>query len=347
VSIGNPYLTWETTRGIDVGLDVGLFNDRISFTFDYYDKSTSDMLYQVDIPYGTGFPNIQDNIGEFHFWGYEFSASSINFAGALKWNTDFNVSFNRNKVVKLGTNDTPIGGIGNYSNTIWRTEVGRPMGQFYGYVFDGIYMTQEEFDSQPKHLTSAVGTMRMKDVNNDGVIDVKDKTYIGNPNPKLVFGISNTFSYKNFDMNVVMSGAYGGKMYYALAEWSETLEGIFNVEKYMKDRWRSLEDPGAGIVGRTLSGTTEFARNVQSRLALDASYLTIKNITLGYTLPKINKNVSQARVYLSIQQALILTKYKGSSPEASLNGLNGLQEGVDFNPYPVPRTYALGLNFNF
>jgi hypothetical protein len=214
-------------------------------------------------------------------------------------------------------------------------------------VFDGIYMTQEEFDNQPKHLTSAVGTMRMKDVNGDGVINTQDKTYIGNPNPKFVFGINNTFGYKNFDMNVVMSGAYGGKMYYALAEWSETLEGAFNVERHVIDRWRSPENPGAGIVGRTLSGTTEFPRNVQSRLVLDASFLTVKNITLGYSLPMISQYVSKARVFASIQQALVLTKYKGSSPEASLNGLNGLQEGVDFNPYPVPRTFALGLNFNF
>ncbi|MEO5602418.1 MAG: SusC/RagA family TonB-linked outer membrane protein [Cyclobacteriaceae bacterium] len=348
VSIGNPYLTWETTRGMDIGLDVGLLNDRISLTVDYYDKNTSDMLYQVDIPYGTGFPNIQDNIGEFHFWGYEFGASLKSLGtAAFNWNTDFNISFNRNKVIKLGTNDTPIGGIGNYSSTIWKTEVGRPMGQFYGYVFDGIYMNQEEYDSQPKHFTSQVGTVRYKDINNDGLIDVNDKTYIGNPNPKFVFGINNTFSYKNFDMNMVISGAYGGKMYYSLAEWSETLEGIFNVEKYMKDRWRSPEDSGAGIIGRSLSGTTEFPRNSQDRLALDASYLTVKNITLGYTLPLINKHITRARVFVSAQQALVLTKYKGANPEASWQGLNGLREGVDISPYPIPRTIALGLNLNF
>lgn len=346
-SIGNSRLTWETTRGFDIGLDLGLFDDRVSLTFDYYDKTTSDMLYQVDIPNGTGYSNIQDNIGEFHFWGYEFGASSINFVGDFQWNTDFNVSINRNEVMQLGTNNTPIGGIGNYSNTIWRTEVGRPIGQFYGYVFDGIYMTQEEFDSQPKHLTSAVGTMRMKDINNDGVINTDDKTYIGNPNAKFLFGINNSFKYKNFDLNIVMTGSYGGKMYYALAEWSETLEGAFNVERHVINRWRSPEDPGDGIVGRTLSGTTEFPRNVQSRLVLDASYLTVKNITLGYTLPKFSEFVNRTRIYASIQQALVLTKYKGSSPEASLNELNGLQEGVDFNPYPVPRTIALGLNLNF
>ncbi|MEX2593094.1 MAG: TonB-dependent receptor [Anditalea sp.] len=347
VSIGNPHLTWETTRGMDIGLDVGLFNDRITFTADYYDKNTTDMLYQVDIPYGTGYPNIQDNIGEFHFWGYEFGVSSQNLSGIFSWSSDLNISFNRNKVIKLGTNDTPIGGIGEYSSGIWKTEVGYPIGQFYGFVFDGIYMTQEEFDSQPKHLTSAVGTIRFKDLNEDGVITSDDRTYIGNPNPKFFFGINNTFAYKRFDMNIVMSGAYGGKMYYSLAEWSETLEGIFNVEKYMKDRWRSPENPGAGIIGRSLSGTTAFPRTNQDRLALDASYLTVKNITLGYNLPTITSHVSQTRIFLSIQQALVITKYKGANPEASLHGLNGLREGVDISPYPIPRTYALGVNVNF
>jgi TonB-linked SusC/RagA family outer membrane protein len=346
-SIGNTQLTWETTRGMDVGIDVGLFNDRISVTLDYYNKNTKNMLYQVDIPNGAGFSNIQDNIGEFHFWGYEAGVTTKNLIGDLKWSTDFNISINRNKVMKLGTNNTPIGGIGEYPSDIWKTEVGQPMGQFYGYVFDGIYMNKSEFDSQAKHSTSQIGTMRMKDLNGDGEINSLDRTYIGNPSPKFLFGINNSLSYRNFDMNLVFAGSYGGKMYYALAEWTETLEGIFNVEKYMKDRWRSEENPGAGIVGRSLSGTTSFPRSNQDRLVLDASYVTLKNITLGYTLPKIASFVSKARVFVSVQQAFTLTKYKGANPEASLNGLNGLREGVDVSPYPIPRTVALGVNFNF
>lgn len=348
ISIGNPFLTWETTIGTDIGIDVGLFDDRISLVMDFYDKRTTNMLYQVDIPFGAGFSNIQDNIGEFHFWGYEFGVNARVIRSELfTWNSDFNISFNRNKVIQLGTNDTPIGGIGNYSTTIWKTEVGQPIGQFYGYVFDGIYKTEEEFASQPKHVTSRLGTIRFKDVNGDGIIDVNDKTFIGNPNPKFFFGFNNSFSYKNFDMNIVIAGSYGGKMYYALAEWSETLEGVFNVEKYMANRWRSLENPGDGIIGRSLSGTTEFPRNVQDRLALDASHLTVKNFTIGYTLPQFNKHLKSARIFTSIQQALVLTRYKGANPEASWQGLNGLREGVDVSPYPIPRTYALGINFNF
>jgi TonB-dependent starch-binding outer membrane protein SusC len=346
-SLGNSFLTWETTGGFDFGLDVALFNNRLAVTMDYYDKSNEGMLYQVDIPWGTGYSNIQDNIGEFHFWGYEFALQTKNFVRDFKWNTDFNITFDRNKVLKLGVNDEPIGATSStYPSGSNRSEVGHPIGMFYGFVSDGIYMTQEEYDTQPKYVTSAVGTVRYKDVNGDGEITIDDRTFIGNPNPKFIFGITNNFSYKNFDLSVIMSGAYDVDRMVALKEWTETLEGIFNVEKYMKDRWRSLENPGAGIIGRNLSGTTEFARNAQSRYVEDASHLTINNITLGYTLPKINY-IKNARIYFSIQQALVLTKYSGVNPEASLHGLNALNEGIDVSPYPIPRIYTMGVDINF
>ncbi len=346
-TIENSKLTWETTSGVDIGVDATFCDNRIGFTFDYYDKNTNNMLYQIDVPWGSGYSNIQSNIGKFHFWGSEFTLSSKNLVRNLKWNSDFNISFNRNKVIKLGTNNVPIGGIyemaANVSNI---TAVGHPIGQLYGYVSDGIYMTQEEFDTQPKHYTSRVGTARFKDLNNDKIIDSNDRTYLGNPSPKFNFGLTNSFSYKQFDLNVIVSGAYGGKLMKGLREWTETLEGIFNVEKYMKDRWRSPENPGSGIIGRTLSGTTAFARVVQSRWIEDASYLTIKNISLGYSLTKL-KYINKARIYLSIQQAFVFTNYSGPNPEATVYGLNGLNEGNDGSSYPVPRRFSIGIDLNF
>jgi TonB-linked SusC/RagA family outer membrane protein len=346
-TIGNSELGWETTEGMGVGLDIGAFKDRVALSFDYYNKSTTDMLYQVDIPWGTGFSNIQDNIGEFHFWGYEVTLDTKNLVGSFKWNTNFNISINRNEVIKLGTNNTPIGASSLWINNVNRTEVGHPIGVFYGFLSDGVYMTQEEFDTQPKHYTSMVGTGRYKDINKDGVIDNYDRTFIGDPNPKCAFGISNSFSYKNFDLDVIITGAYGGDRARTLLEWSEILEGNFNVEKYVIDRWRSPESPGAGIIGRTFSGTTEFPETAQSRWIEDASYLTVKSISLGYNiLPKI-KRFSKARVFVSVQQAVVLTKYNGPNPEASAFGLNGLREGIDDAGYPVPRTFAFGLDFSF
>lgn len=347
VSIENSNLTWETTKGMDVGVDMSFFDDRVSFTFDYYNKFTYNMLYQIDIPYASGFPSIQSNIGEINIWGYEFSIGSKYRTQDFSWSSDFNISFNRNEVLQLGTNNTPIGGIGEQGfSSYWKTEVGRQMPLFYGYVFDGIYMTQEDFDASPKHITSAVGTTKMRDLNDDGVIDSEDKTFIGNPNPKFTFGFSNNFSYKNFDLNVVISGAYGGDVF-AFRGWHTILDGNFNVIKELKDRWRSPENPGDGFYARTLSNTTAFGRFTSSKWVHDASYLTLKNVTLGYTLPVQYKYLKSPRVYVSIQQAFILTNYPYGNPEVSLNGLNSLQLGFDGSAYPVPRTIAAGLNLNF
>ena len=346
-SVGNNNLTWETTKGIDIGLDVAAFHDRLALSFDYYSKSTVSMLYQTDIPWATGFSNIQDNIGDFHFWGYEVGLNTRNLVGSFKWNTNFNISIDRNEAIKLGVNNEPIWSPEDpYIINCSRTAVGHPLGLFYGFVSDGVYMTQQEFDTQPKEATSQVGTVRFKDVNGDGVIDMNDRTYIGNPNPKFTFGLTNTFTYKNFDLNIIMSGAYRQDKARTILEWSEILEGNFNVEKYVIDRWRSLDNPGAGIIPRSLSGTVVLAESAQSRWIEDASYLTIKNITLGYTLPKI-QYVSKARVFVTIQQALVLTKYKGANPEASRNQLNGLNQGLDESAYPVARAFAFGLDFRF
>ena len=347
VSIGNSLLTWETTRGMDIGLDISFLGDRIYTTFDYYNKTTDNMLYQVDIPYAAGFPNIQSNIGEINIWGYEFSIGHKLLTENFKWNTDFNISFNRNKVIQLGTNNTPIGGIGEQGfSSYWKTEVGRQMPLFYGYVFDGIYMTQEEFDSSAKHITSAVGTTKMKDLNDDGIINSEDKTFLGNPNPKFTFGFNNSFNYKKFDLNIVMSGAYGGEIF-AFRGWNTLLDGNFNVITEVKDRWRSEENPGAGFHASTRSGTTAFGRFTSSKWIHDASYLTVKNLTFGYTLPNIKNYFTKARVYVSVQQALVITNYPYGNPEASLRGLSSLELGFDGTAYPVPRTIALGLNLNF
>ena len=345
-SLGNSLLTWETTAGFDIGLDISFLNNRIALTADYYQKEVDDMLYQVDIPLGTGFSSIQSNIGGFKFWGYEFAISTQNLTGALKWNTDFNISFNRNKVVKLGTNNAPIDGVGE-QGTYWKTEVGKPMGQFWGYVYDGVYMTQQEFNTQPKAVISSVGTVRYKDLNKDGVITNADRTFIGNPTPKFVLGLNNSFVYKSFDLGVVMFGAFGQDIINGQLEWSENQDGVFNVQKHWLDYWRSEEDPGSGAQPRATGAANNFFRYANSRFVEDGSYLTIKNITLGYAIPAFKNIFKKSRVYLSCQQVAVFTKYKGMNPEASINGLNGLREGVDAGAYPVPRTFAIGLDINF
>lgn len=294
-NIGNSDLTWETTKSWNIGMDLSLYKDRVFFMYDYYNKVTNGLLYQIDIPYSSGFSNIQSNIGEFKFWGHEFTLQTKNLTGEFKWSTDYNMSFDRNKASKLGTNDSPIGGYNNQVDYN-RTSVGKPLGMFFGYVYDGVYMTQSEYDSQPKHATSTVGTVRMKDVNGDKVINVDDKTYIGNPNPDFLYGITNSFNWKQFDASIVIAGSVGNDILDATYEWTENIDAVFNVRKEVAERWRSEDNPGKGNIPRTLTGTTELFRFTNSRWVFDGSYLMVKNITLGYNIPiKTNPYVTIVR----------------------------------------------------
>ena len=343
-SLGNSDLTWEETKQFDIGLDLGFFKDRIFLKYDYYTKSTDNLLYQLDIPRASGFSNVQYNVGQIDFWGHEFSIETKNLVNEVKWSTNINLSFNRNEVKQLGTENVAIGGYSN-SGDINRLEVGQPVGIFMGYVNDGVYMTQEEFDSQPKHASSQIGTARMKDISGDGVIDTDDRTIIGNPNPDMIFGIFNEISWKEFDLSIVMSGVIGGDIIARSYENTENLDGVFNVQREVADRWRSLENPGNGQIPRTLSGTTELFRYNNTRWVSDGTHLALKNVTLGYTFsPK--KYITRARIYFSGQQLAILTKYTGGNPEVS-SGLNWNGLGVDNTAYPVPRTFTIGCNITF
>ena len=345
--IGNNELTWETTKQMDFGVDLGLFNDRVFLVYDYYRKYTDGLLYQINIPYSSGFSDIQSNIGEFHFWGHEISLETKNMVGAFKWNTKINVSIDRNKAAQLGTNDTPIGGNQNQEDYN-RTAVGKPLGMFYGYIYDGVFMTEAEYEAGPKHASSMVGTVRMKDLNGDNKIDMDDRTFIGNPNPDFTFGITNEFSWRDFDASLLLTGSVGNDIIDGTLEWTENIDGVFNVLKGVANRWRSLENPGDGQVPRTRTGTTELFRYNNSRWVSNGSYLRIKNLTIGYTVPiKKNPYVKGLRVYASGQNLLTWTGYKGMNPEVSSRGASGLYQGVDITAYPVARTFSLGVNVKF
>ena len=344
--IGNSDLTWETTKQIDFGVDLGLFNDRVFLVYDYYWKNTDGLLYQIDIPYSSGFENIQSNIGEFRFWGHEIGLETKNMTGKFKWNTSLNLTFNRNKAMKLGTNNTPIGGNNNQEDYN-RTEVGKPLGLFYGYVYDGVFMTQEEYEAGPKHVSSMAGTVRMKDLDGNGIIDNKDRTFIGDPNPDCIFGMTNNFSWKDFDASVVFTGSLGGDMIDATYEWTENIDGVFNVRKEVAERWRSEDNPGNGNIPRTRTGTTELFRYTNSRWVFKNNYITLKNITLGYTIPvKSNPYIKGIRVYGSAQNLFTVGSYPGMNPEVNKN-TSGLYQGVDHTTYPVARIYTIGLNVKF
>lgn len=342
----NNDLTWETSESYDFGIDIGLFRDRIFLVYDYYWKKTNGLFYQIELPQASGFSNIYSNIGEFHFWGHEINIETRNLVNQFKWSTNVNMSFPSNKAVSLGT----LANIGGNSiqGDFNRTEVGRSLGNFYGFVCEGVFMTQAEYEAGPKHVSSMVGTVRMKDLNGDGVIDMTDRTWIGNPNPTVIYGITNTFGYKNFDASIVMMGSLGNDIMDQQLESTENLDGVFNVTKRIANRWRSEDNPGDGIIPRTRSGTTELARYNNTMWVSKGNYLRINNLTLGYTVPlKNNPFVKGLRIYGSAQNLLTLTTYKGMNPEVSTSGSNGLYQGRDTSSYPVSRTYSIGFNLKF
>jgi len=352
-NLGNSNLGWENTKQLDIGVDLGIFSDRITFTYDYYRKKTSNLLFSLPVPLESGFSTFPGNVGEVKFWGHEFSVNTNNLTGKFKWSTNFNIAFSDNKVLKLSGLTDAIYTYSGAAETI--TKVGGRIGQFYGLVQQGVYVNQADYDSSPKNVNSQVGTVKYKDVNGDGVIKFGDtdgdKTILGNPFPKFTYGITNNLSYKSFDLSIVATGAQGNDIAVMSESGTTNLDGVFNVLKEVKDRWRSPENPGAGKYGKTTSATGDERDRLSSRFIRNGSYLALKNITLGYSVPVKNwKAVKSIRFYSSIQQAYVFTKYNGSNPEISTNVDGGapssLLQGFDFSAYPLPRTITIGLNLN-
>ena len=356
-SLSNSNLGWETTKQFDVGLDLSLFNDRVSFIYDYYTKNTTNLLYNVQVARESGFSNFSDNIGEIRFWGHEFALNTVNTTGKFKWTTNANISFNRNVVESLADGIDRVYGPGGWHIT----QVGKPFAQFYGFLSDGNYLNQADLDSSPQVPgRSTVGSIKLLDVNGDGIItrggDEDDRAITGNPFPDFTYGITNTIKYENFDFTVVGTGSYGNELMVRHLFSTTNLDGVFNLLKDVEGRFRSVDNPGDGFYGTTVGGgnVTGIERDwVNDRFIADASYFNIRNITLGYTLPGIDKYFKSARVYGSIQNVHIFTKYWGGpNPEISVQN-NGqgdggnLAPGVDISGYPVPRIFSLGLNLNF
>jgi len=347
-TLGNTNLAWERSKQFDIGLDASFFDDRLFFTYDYYHKLSDGLIQARPIPQGSGFSNITANVGEIKFWGHEFTlGGSLNF-GKLNWNPAFNISFNRNKILSLVSpgyfrrNNTT-------SSDYYRNQEGYPLGLFYGYIFEGLYKDAEDLANSAKEKSSDVGTIKMRDMNGDGIIDENDRTFIGDPNPDFLFGFTNNFTYGKFDLGISMAGAYGGDIILP-AKWAylTNIDGARNVLAEASDRWRSEENPGSGKLPRTKTGTTGLGRQVNSQWVEDGSYLSVKNITLGYRQPLKNAGfISQIRFYASVQNVFFITKYSGMNPEISLDGLDGASIGIDENAYPVPRTFSLGLNVIF
>jgi TonB-dependent starch-binding outer membrane protein SusC len=354
-SLNNSNLGWETTTQFDIGLDLGLWEDRITFVYDFYTKNTTNLLYAVQIPQESGFTNFNDNIGEIKFWGHEFSLTSVNTTGSFRWTTNANISFNRNEVLELAD------GIDRVYGSYHITKVGQPFGQFYGLKKLGNYANAEDLANSPVIPgRSTVGSIKLQDINGDGVItnggDNDDRTIIGNPFPDFTYGIINNFAWNNWDASITASGSQGNQLYMRHLYSTANVDGVFNMVAKVADRFRSPENPGEGIFGTTVGGgnVTGIERDWNnSNFVYDASYFTIRNITVGYTFKNLPKTFKSARIYGSAQNVWVFTDYwGGSNPEVSMQNNGGgdggnLSPGVDLAGYPVPRTITFGINITF
>jgi hypothetical protein len=244
------------------------------------------------------------------------------------------------------------------SSDYYRQQVGHHLGEFYGFVFEGLYKDAADLANSPKYLStpakpngnSDIGTIKVKDINGDGTIDdVNDRTFIGDPTPTFTGGLVNNFAYKNFDLNIDMTFSVGGKILNA-AKWAyqTNMDGSRVLLASAADRWRSEENPGSGVYPRTKSGTTAMGRQVNTQWIENGSYLTAKNISLGYTVPLKNLMLKNLRIFASVQQAFVLTGYSGMNPEINVGGADPTQGvGIDENAYPIPRTFSFGLSTTF
>ena len=354
VGLSNPYLSWEVSNQVDVGADFEFLQNRLSLSLDYYYRKSTNMLLNDVIPAITGYNAQTVNKGNVRNTGVEIALGGTPVSGAFNWDVNLNMAFNRNKVLSLNDNGDRILAGSNDSNPTHVSVVGKPISQFFGYIFDGLY-TAADVANPAIIKTPQVyeGNVKYRDVNGDGVItDLLDYTMIGSPHPKFIFGVTNRFSYNRFDLNVIVSGQYGGQVMNGLRQTVDNLQGFFNVSKEWTARWRNADTPGDGRHYGVPILTPSLGHRVSSLWVEDASYLRIGNLTLGYSLPEswVKKTgfVNNCRFYLTSQNLATFTKYKGANPEGqSVTVNNTLAPGFDMSSYPLSRTTSIGINLTF
>jgi len=345
--IPNPDLKWERTGQFDLGVDIGLIDNRIRITSDLYRKKTTDLLYNVAIPSASGFETMLKNIGSVENKGLELSIESDNFVNEFVWNTNFNIAFNRNKVLELGGEPYKEIGSGDghlKTGSFRRLIVGEPIGVFYGYKFDGIFQSEEEVQkltTQPSPL--GVGYRRYKDLNGDGAVDSSnDRMILGDSNPDFFGGLTNNFSYKGLELNIFFQYSYGNEIFNFNAIELETPTGGQNAYRELLNRWTPT-NPSQTYP----KATTNRAALVSDRWVEDGSYLKLKTVSLSYSFPELKSNFFQSmRLYLTAQNLITWTSYRGYDPEVSFRGASTLQGGEDFGGYPQARTFMMGIQLN-
>jgi len=350
--ITNPDITWEESKTIDGGFDLTILDNRITTSFDYYHKLNYNLLLNVPIPESTGFSTSLNNVGKVRNNGWEVEVTSRNMIGKFQWTTSVNLSHNANKVLALGKGQSQILIPSRFDISHSILKVGKQMNSIYVVKQIGI-LSQEDIDNgAARYGTETVGDPKYYDATPDGVIDANDRIIAGHPNPSYVWGVTNNFKYKGFDLSVLVQGQNGGSIYSLLGRaLSRTGQGyVDNYLGYARDRWRSAEDPGKGRVGKAYS---TFGRIVNTDWLYSSDYWRIRNITLGYDLGKIvrNKIFNGARIYMTAENWFGKDKYDGGlNPEATntdLSGNTAYPEAGDYGGLPLAKSLIFGLNVTF
>lgn len=397
-NIPNTSIRWESQEQYNVGLDLGFFDGRLNLTVDAYYKRSDDMLMSMQLPsymgtQGNGSSKLQapkGNYGSIENKGLEITldAHPVQLKN-FSWDSNFQISFNKNKLLSLSdTENATLVGYGQWGDVVCVSEIGKPLYNFYGYKVEGVYKDLDDIQNSAKPAkypsdgvfsrgnTVWVGDIKYKDVDENGIIDERDRTDIGSPLPKFTFGWTNTFRYKNLDLSIFLNGSYGNKVmnYNSLtlthmnSTWTNQLQSVVSKRARLEpidptivyadgSKWFDhidnvrVKNPGTKIPHTSLNDPNDNDR-ISDRYVEDGSFLRIKNITLGYTFPKalLNKaKIENLRVYVNIQNLYTFTKYTGYDPEvgASTQDSTGLTYGLDNGRYPSPAMYSFGLNITF
>ncbi|MDO6802337.1 TonB-dependent receptor [Wenyingzhuangia sp. 1_MG-2023] len=370
-NLGIPDLRWETTAQTNIGVDFGLFDQKVEATIDYYNKQTSDLLLNAETAPHTGYDKVQQNVGKIQNKGFEFTLTTKNInTQKFKWTSSFNIAFNRNKTLALNSGQKAI-----YTDPEWNngytenqyiTKVGQPVGMMYGLKYDGIYQWDDfNWDNNlqtyslkegiPDNgtLPVAPGSIKFKDIDGNGTINNEDRVIIGNPHPKHFGGLSNDFKIGNFDLQVLLQWSYGFDILNAnKAVFNVPGAGTQNGFKGLADAWTPTNTDTDVNTIRYLSvfGAAPKGNKIDDRHIEDGSYLRLNTVSLGYTMPKRfveTIHVKRMRFYVTGQNLFTWTNYSGYNPDVSVGKFGALTPNLDYSAYPQSITIMSGLDITF
>lgn len=371
--IANRDLKWESTTMTNIGLDLGLLNDRILFSLEYFNNKTTDLLLPVPIQSSLGIDvSPYANVGAVTNKGWELTAGYNQNSGDFQWSVNGNISTVRNEITSLGT-ATAIGGSGFESDITTNTTVGEPMGYFYGWIADGIFQNEGEVEQANslgdpntpyQSASTSPGDIKFRDLNEDGVINAADRTNLGHYLPDFAYGLNATANFRGFDFSLFLQGVSGNEILNTNLYDLEGMTRLFNAGTQVLRSW-TPENPNTTIPRAVNSDPNRNAR-ISSRFIEDGSYMRIKNLSVGYSIPTDVLNgfgngvIKNLRFYVSSQNLLTFTKYSGYDPEigtrpdlvgntgtANISSSNTLNSGVDYGQYPQPRTFIGGIQLGF